>query len=47
MPSGVTSPAYSAKVQQFFLGRSAINPSTNAVARRRGSTRENRPVMRP
>ena len=33
--------------QQFFRGRSASNPSTNARARRRGSTRLNCPATRP
>ena len=34
-------------VQQFFRGRSASSPSTNARARRRGSTRANRgPTIR-
>jgi hypothetical protein len=47
MPSGVAWPACSAIVQQFFLGRSASSPSTNARACRRGSTRANRPATRP
>jgi hypothetical protein len=46
-PSGVAWPACSASVQQFFLGRSASSPSTNARAWRRGSTRGNRPATRP
>lgn len=37
-----SSPACSAIVQQFLRGRSAGSPSTNALARRRGSTRRNR-----
>jgi hypothetical protein len=47
MPPGVGSPARSAIDQQFFLGKSDSNPSTNARARRRGSTRVNRPAIRP
>src|SRR4051794_39759532 len=46
MPSGVASPACSASVQQFFRGRSASSPSTKARARRRTSTRLNRPAIR-
>jgi hypothetical protein len=46
-PSGLASPACSAIVQQFLRGRSARSPSTNALARRRGSTRPNRPATRP
>jgi hypothetical protein len=33
--------------QQFFRGRPDSNPSTNARARRLGSTRPNRPAIRP
>jgi hypothetical protein len=47
IPPGDRSPACSAIDQQFFLGRSASNPRTNARARRRGSTRPNRPAIRP
>ena len=47
MPSGVASPAHSAIVQQFLRGRSDSSPSTNRPARRRGSTRANRPAIRP
>jgi hypothetical protein len=32
--------------QQFLRGRSDSNPSTNCLARRRGSTRANRPAIR-
>ncbi len=46
IPPGVGSPACSAIDQQFFLGRSDSNRSTNARARRRGSTRPNRPAIR-
>ena len=46
MPAGVASPASSAIVQQFFRGNSASRPGTNARARRRGSTRANRPAIR-
>jgi integrase-like protein len=44
IPPGAPSPACSAVVQQFFRGRSASSPSTNARARRRGSTRGKRPA---
>ena len=47
MPPGVASPACSAIVQQFLLGRSASSPSTNARACRHGSTHQNRPATRP
>ncbi|MDQ0718615.1 hypothetical protein QFZ55_008067 [Streptomyces luteogriseus] len=47
MPCGVFSPAHSAIVQQFLRGRSDSRPSTNRPARNRGSTRANRPAMRP
>src|SRR5215218_432418 len=47
IPSGVASPACSAIVQQFLRGRSASRPRTNALARRRRSTRANRPATRP
>ena len=40
-------PACSAIVQQFLRGRSESSPRTNALARRRGSTRPNRPATRP
>jgi hypothetical protein len=40
-------PACSAIVQQFLPGRSASSPSTNALARRLGSTLGNRPATRP
>jgi hypothetical protein len=40
-------PACSAIVQQFLRGRSASSPSTNALARRLGSTLGNRPATRP
>jgi hypothetical protein len=46
-PSGVAWPACSAIVQQFFRGRSASSPSTNARAWRLGSTRGNRRATRP
>ena len=46
-PYGLASPACSASVQQFLRGRSDNSPSTNSRARRRGSTRVNRPAMRP
>jgi hypothetical protein len=46
MPSGVASPAYSAMVQQFLRGRSDSSPSTNCLARHRGSTRANRSAIR-
>src|SRR4029450_6874749 len=47
MPSGVASPACSAIVQQFLRGRSASSPSTNPLARRRGSSRPNPPPPPP
>lgn len=47
MPSGVVSPACSASVQQFLRGRSDSKPSTNALARRRGSTRATVPQCGP
>lgn len=47
IPCGLDSPTCSAIVQQFFRGRSDIRPSTNNRARRRGSTRANRPATRP
>src|SRR5215203_2219060 len=47
IPSGLGSPACSAIVQQFLRGRSASRPRTNALARRRRSTRPNRPATRP
>jgi hypothetical protein len=47
IPSGLVSPACSASVQQFLRGRSASSPSTNARARRRGSTLANRRATRP
>jgi hypothetical protein len=47
IPSGVASPACPAIDQQFFRGKSANNPSTNARTRRRGSTRPNRPATHP
>src|SRR6266700_7642974 len=47
LPSGLGSPACSAIVQQFMRGRSASRPRTNALARRRSSTRPNRPATRP
>ena len=47
MPSGLELPACSAIVQQFLRGRSASSPTTNALARLRGSTRANRPATRP
>jgi hypothetical protein len=40
-------PACSAIVQQFLRGRSASSPSTNALARRLGSTLGNQPATRP
>src|SRR5215470_4155554 len=40
-------PACSAIVQQFLRRSPDSNPSTNARARRRGSTRANRPATRP
>jgi hypothetical protein len=46
IPSGVASLACSAIVQQFLRGSSAGMPSTNARARRRGSTRRNREPTR-
>lgn len=46
MPCGVLSPAHSAIVQQFLRGRSDSKPSTNRLARSRGSTRANRPAIR-
>ena len=46
IPSGDGSPACSAMVQQFLRGSSASRPSTNARARRRGSTRRNRLPVR-
>lgn len=46
MPSGVASPACSARVQQFFRGRSDSSPETRCRTRRRGSTRVNRPAIR-
>jgi hypothetical protein len=46
-PIGLGSPACSAILQQFLRGRSASSPSTNALARRRGSTRPNRAATRP
>lgn len=46
-PYGFASPACSASVQQFLRGSSDSSPSTNARARRRGSTRANRPAIRP
>jgi hypothetical protein len=46
-PSGVASPACSAIVQQFLRRSPANNPSISARARRRGSTRANRPAIRP
>src|SRR5262245_232337 len=46
-PIGVASPACSAIVQQFLRRSPDSNPSTNARARRRDSTRENRPATRP
>jgi integrase len=46
IPCGSRSPACSAIDQQFFLGRSASRPRTNCPARRRVSTRANRPAIR-
>ena len=46
-PARRRSPACSAIVQQFLRGRSAIRPSTNSRAWRRGSARPNRPAIRP
>jgi len=40
------SPAHSAMVQQFLRGRSDSRPSTSFRARRRDSTRVNRPAIR-
>ena len=45
-PIGAGVPACSAIVQQFLRGSSASSPHTNALARRRGSTRPNRPATR-
>jgi hypothetical protein len=47
IPSGLASPACSAIVQRFLRGRSESSPLTNALARRRSSTRANRPATRP
>lgn len=47
MPCGLVYPAHSAIVQQFLRGRSDSRPSTNRRARNRGSTRANRPAIRP
>jgi hypothetical protein len=42
IPSGDWSPTCSAIIEQFLNGNSASRPSTNARARRRGSTRRKR-----
>ena len=47
IPSGDASPACSAMVQQFLRRSPDGNRGTNARARRRGSTRANRPAIRP
>lgn len=47
MPSGLASPAHSAIDQQFLRGRSDSSPSTKSRTRHRGSTRANRPAIRP
>src|SRR5215204_4911535 len=46
MPCGSVSPACSAMLQQFLRGKSASSPSRNPRARRRVSTRANRPAIR-
>jgi len=46
-PSRVGCPACSAMVQPILRGKLRQQPHTNAAARRRGSTRANRPATRP
>lgn len=46
-PTAPASPACSAIARQFSLGGPASGPGTKALARRRGSTRANRPVPCP
>ena len=46
-PEGGHVPSVLGDALQFMHGRSASSPSTNARARRLGSTRVNRPAIRP